>query len=145
MCLTHLPKTAREGIHFASCTHINAAMLELLCDPRRVKGVNTNGLHNLSVDLAALEAFADTCGVLQLRECFAELRQTLGTLLHRDVHALLLDGNLRGGVYPKAGTGNLVAILEKYKPLGLFAQVRLRPPTLIASVCWVLGRSEPMD
>lgn len=144
MCLTHLPKTAREGIHFTSCTHISAAMLEMLCDPWRVKGVNTNGLHNLSVDLAALEAFADSCGVLQLRECFAELRQTLSTLLHRDVHALLLNPNLRDGIYPKAQASKLVAILEKYKPLGLFAQVRLRPSTLIACECWVLGRSEPM-
>lgn len=124
MCLTHLPKMAREGIHFASCAHINTAMLDLLCDARRVKCVNTNGLHNLSVDLAALEEFADSCGVLQLRECFAELRQTLGTLLHRDVHTLLLDAGLREGVYPKVQTSKLVAILEKYKPLGLFAQVR---------------------
>lgn len=124
MCLTHLPKMAREGIHFASCAHINTAMLDLwLCDPKRVKGVNTNGLYNLSVDVAALEEFADSCGVLQLRECFAELRQTLGTLLHRDVHTLLLDAGLREGVFPKVQTAKLVAILEKYKPLGLFAQV----------------------
>ena len=124
MCLTHLPKAAREGIHFASCAHINTAMLDLwLCDARRVKAVNTNGLYNLSVDAGALEAFADSCGVLQLRECFAELRQTLGTLLHRDVHTLLLDAGLREGVFPKVQTGKLVAILEKYKPLGIFAQV----------------------
>lgn len=126
MCLTHLPKAAREGIHFASCAHINNAMLDLwLCDAKRVKAVNTNGLYNLSVDAGALDAFADSCGVLQLRECFAELRQTLGTLLHRDVHTLLLDAGLREGVFPKVQTGKLVAILEKYKPLGLFAQVGL--------------------
>ena len=138
MCLTYLPKTAREGIHFASCAHINTAMLDLLCDARHqhqgVKAVNTNGLHNLSVDVAALEAFADSCGVLQLRECFAELRQTLGTLLHRDVHTLLLDAGLREGVYPKVQTAKLLAVLEKYKPLGLLAQVSQ------ALVGWSVGR-----
>jgi hypothetical protein len=45
--------------------------------------VNTNGLYNLQEDIKALEAFADQCGVLQLRECFANLKQTLGALLHK--------------------------------------------------------------
>jgi hypothetical protein len=99
-------------------------MLETLLDKNKVKSVNTNGIYNLSQDLTALEAFADSCGVLQLRECFAELRQTLGALLHRDIHTLMLDAGLREGVYPKIQTGKLVCVLEKYKPLGLLAQVK---------------------
>lgn len=124
MCLTYMPKEARDGLHFASCTHIHAVMLATLLNPHKVRAVNTTGLYNLSLDVAALEAFADACGVLQLRECFAELHQTLGALLHQDIHTLMLDASLREGVFPKIRTANLVNILERYKPLGLLAQVK---------------------
>ena len=124
MCLTYLPKMAREGIHFASCSHINAIMTETLLDPKKVRAINTNGIYNLSVDLAALESFADSCGIMQLRECFAEQRQTLGALLHRDIDTIMKDATLREGVYPKIDAMKLITILEKYKPLGMGAQVK---------------------
>lgn len=94
-------------------------------DDDQVKGVNTNGLYNFSVDLTSLESFADSCGVTQLRECFAELRQTLGVLLHRDIDVIMKDSGVRQRVYPKANVSKLVTILEKYKPLGILATVRM--------------------
>jgi len=36
MCLTYLPKMAREGIHFASCSHISNVMTETLLDNKKV-------------------------------------------------------------------------------------------------------------
>jgi len=90
----------------------------------QAKSVNTNGLYNLSVDLESLEGFADSCGVLQLRECFSELRQTLGVLLHRDIDPVMRDPVLRQGLYPKSDANKLIMVLEKYKPMGVFSQVR---------------------
>lgn len=124
MCLTYLPKMAREVIHFASCSHISLVLSELLLDPKQVPRINTNGLYNFSVDLAAIENFADSCAVTQLRECFAELRQTLGAMLHPDIDTIMKDANLREGVYPKLNPSKLILILEKYRPLNLLSQVR---------------------
>lgn len=134
MCLTYLPKMAREGIHFASCSHINTVMMDTLLDGKVARGVNTNGLYNLNVDVAALENFADSCGIMQLRECFAEIRQTLGAMLHRDINTIMLDASLREGVYPKIHTAKLVSILERYKPLGVFSQIKGQQKTEAGTV-----------
>lgn len=124
MCLTYLPKMAREVIHFASCSHISLVMSSALMDPKQVPKINTNGLYNFSVDLAALEDFADSCAVMQLRECFAELRQTLGAMLHRDIDTIMKDAVLREGVLPKLNASKLVVLLDKYRPQALLSQVR---------------------
>jgi hypothetical protein len=123
MCLTYLPKMARESIHFASCSHIAMVMKDTLLDSKKVRAVNTNGLYNLSVDLASLESFADSCGVLGLRECFSELKQLLAVLLHRDIDRLMKDAAYRSSLYA-VDVQKLIQILERYKPLNLMSQVR---------------------
>ncbi|CAN0596434.1 unnamed protein product, partial [Ectocarpus sp. 12 AP-2014] len=49
--------------------------------PLKVRTVNVLGIHNVSLDIAALTDFADESGIGTLRECFAKLLQLVDIVL----------------------------------------------------------------
>jgi hypothetical protein len=60
MCLTYLPSSIREAVHFASCSHIHSTLRGNLLDD--LKRVNVYALLQLRCDVACLEEFADEVG-----------------------------------------------------------------------------------
>ena len=47
----------------------------------QVRTVNVLGVHNVSLDIAALTDFADESGIATLRECFSKLMQLVDIVL----------------------------------------------------------------
>lgn len=47
----------------------------------QVRTVNVLGIHNVSLDVAALTDFADESGIATLRECFSKLMQLVDIVL----------------------------------------------------------------
>lgn len=49
--------------------------------PVQVRTVNVLGVHNVSLDIAALTDFADESGIATLRECLSKLMQLMDIVL----------------------------------------------------------------
>ena len=47
----------------------------------QVRTLNVLGIHNVSLDIAALTDFADESGIGTLRECFAKISQLVDIVL----------------------------------------------------------------
>ncbi|CAN0530951.1 unnamed protein product [Ectocarpus sp. 12 AP-2014] len=80
MNLATLPASIREAVHFTCMTHVCNAILEHITGAD-VRTVNVLGIHNVSLDIAALTDFADESGIGTLRECFAKLLQLVDIVL----------------------------------------------------------------
>jgi len=136
MCLTYLPTTTREAVHFASLAHVHTSLRTELLDTHsavtslqeggpgeasqhsvshasRCTRVNALSLYALKLDVAALEAFADECGVPQLRACFRPLRQLLDALLDKRASTLLADEATRATLFPQLDAEDAIVVLEK--------------------------------
>lgn len=50
-------------------------------DAEQVRTLNVLGIHNVSLDIAALTDFADESGIGTLRECFAKIAQLVDIVL----------------------------------------------------------------
>ena len=130
MCLTYLPSSIREAVHFASCSHIQATLRADVVD--RVGRINVYGLHQLRVDVAALEEFADECGVPQLRLCFTPLRQLLNASLDRNASSSAGNGvagwakseTLRLSLFPQLDADTLIAVLGKVHGLPMVSKMK---------------------
>ena len=125
-CLNRVPATVRDALHFTSCTQIARALLDVLAGTGddaaagalpfgHVPAINMFGIHRLSLDLRQLEEYAAGCAVANLRECFAELRQTLQLLLGGKLEEHALDPVARFEMYPYVSLEKLARILEKYR------------------------------
>ncbi len=119
-CLARLPKEARDTLHFTSCTQVARALLNMLCGDnidagKGVTEINMYGIYNLSLDLQMLEGFAQGCVVLNLRECFSELRQMLQLLLSGQLEEHALDPVVRFELYPYISLEKLARVLAKYR------------------------------
>ena len=129
MCLTYLPSSIREAVHFASCSHIQATLRADIVD--RVGRINVYGLHQLRVDVAALEEFADECGVPQLRLCFTPLQQLLTASLDRNASSGAGNGagwakseTLRLSLFPQLDADTLIAVLGKVHGLPMVSKMK---------------------
>ncbi|CAN0435954.1 unnamed protein product [Hapterophycus canaliculatus] len=80
MNLATLPASIREAVHFTCMTHVCNAILEHVTGPS-VRTINVLGVHNISLDVAALTDFADESGIGTLRECFSKLLQLVDMVL----------------------------------------------------------------
>ena len=141
-CLGPMDEGSRAGLHFSCCGHVAERLVKLLTDPvddldrRRVNiggiapvsRIDSFGLRNLATDIAHFEAFADSTGVGQLRECFNELKSLAAALLDRDLPMLLLPDNYqaRRKRYPFLSLEKVLAILEKYAGTGIGEKLMAR-------------------
>ena len=141
-CLGPMDEGSRAGLHFSCCGHVAERLVKLLTDPvddlerRRVSSggiapvskIDSFGLRNLATDIAHFEAFADSTGVGQLRECFNELKCLAAALLDRDLPMLLLPDNYqaRRKKYPFLSLEKVLAILEKYAGTGIGEKLMAR-------------------
>ena len=127
---------SRAGLHFSCCGHVAERLVKLLTDPPDSDHHNGNsqeetlppitkidayGLKNLNLDVAEFERFADETGVLELSECFKELRNITTAMIDKDLPQLLRpeNANERRRRYPLVSMGKLGNILEKYVGTGL--------------------------
>jgi hypothetical protein len=129
---------SRAGLHFSCCGHVAERLVKLLTDPvddlegRRgiapVSKIDSFGLKNLATDIDHFEAFADSTGVGQLRECFNELKCLAAALLDRDLPLLLLPENqqARRKKYPFLSLEKICSILEKYAGTGIGEKLMAR-------------------
>jgi hypothetical protein len=138
-CLGPMDDGSRAGLHFSCCGHVAERLVKLLTDqPEEPDGrgramppkdggihpvsrIDAFGLKNLSIDIEHFEAFADSTGVGQLRECFNELKSLATALLDKDLPVLLLPENAhaRRRKYPFLSLEKVYCILEKYVGTGL--------------------------
>eukprot|EP00956_Cyclotella_meneghiniana_P025120 scaffold51741_cov86-Cyclotella_meneghiniana.AAC.1 len=139
-CLGPMDDGSRAGLHFSCCGHVSERLVRLLTDaceepesrgkqstsPKNggippISKIDAFGLKNLSMDIQHFEAFADSTGVGQLRECFNELKSLAAALLDKDLPVLLLPENshARRRKYPFLSLEKVYCILEKYVGTGL--------------------------
>ena len=84
------------------------------------------------VDVAALEEFADECGVPQLRLCFTPLRQLLNASLDRNASSSAGNGAagwakseaLRLSLFPQLDADTLIAVLGKVHGLPMVSKMK---------------------
>ena len=113
MWLTHLPQSVREAAHFTCCSRISSCLIDYLLSTK-VQRINVISIAALDLDVAALEAFADSCGVAQLRQCFIELKELVKALLHPHlVDFADKQIALRNSLFPRLDPNRLASILEK--------------------------------
>ena len=142
-CLGPMDDGSRAGLHFSCCGHVAERLVRLLTDPCEeldtkskqslspknsgippVSKIDAFGLKNLALDIQHFEAFADSTGIGQLRECFNELKSLAAALLDRDLPVLLLPENThaRRRKYPFLSIEKVHSILEKYVGTGLVSR-----------------------
>jgi len=140
-CLGPMDDGSRAGLHFSCCGHVAERLAKLLTDPvdeegrgkksggiKPVARIDPFGLKNLATDIQHFEAFADSTGVGQLRECFNELKCLATALLDKDLPMLLLseNSNARRKKYPFLSLEKVYCILEKYSGTGLGEKLMAR-------------------
>lgn len=113
MWLTHLPQSVREAAHFTCCSRISSVLIDYILSSK-VPHLNVISIAALDMDVVSLEAFADSCGVSQLRQCFGQLKELVKALLHPhlvDFADKKLD--LRKSLFPRLDPVMLGAVVEK--------------------------------
>ena len=124
-------KAEKEGFCFGCCGHISSRIMGIVVNGagafteteqegdivKSISKINSFGICNLSLDVAAFESFADGCGVPQLGECFRELKCFTEALLDRDLITLCSEENADERMlrYPTLDLIKLRAVLEKYQ------------------------------
>lgn len=78
--LSNLPATARDSAHFMCCSKISSGIIEHLRSKKLAK-ISIFSVSALDLDVKHLEAFAESTGVPQLKQCFDELKSLIGCLL----------------------------------------------------------------
>jgi hypothetical protein len=112
MCLTHLPQIIRETIYYISCTKLSHGIIQYLLSPK-VARINVFGLVSLDADCKKLQQFAESCGIIHLRECFDELNQMISATLSLDFHQIGDNHALRNSKYPRINPYKFAAIVDK--------------------------------
>jgi hypothetical protein len=113
MWLTHLPQSVREAAHFTCCSRISSCLVDYIMSPK-VPYLNVLSIAALDMDVGTLESFADSCGVSQLRQCFAELKDLVKALLHPHlVDFADKQLSLRQSLFPRLDPQKLATIIEK--------------------------------
>lgn len=125
MWLTHLPQSVREAAHFTCCLRISNYLMDYILSPK-VSHLNAISIAALDMDVTALESFADSCGIAQLKQCFGELKELVKALLH----PLLVDFadkqlEQRKSLFPRLNPTKLAIIVEKVHTSFIKCHVRL--------------------
>ena len=113
MWLSHLPQTVREAAHFTCCSRINNEIIAFLLSAKVVH-LNLLAVKALVMDFSALERFADSCGIAQLRECFAQGKTLVNAMIHHDLPSFGDDPPiLRKANFPLLDIFKLAPLVEK--------------------------------
>lgn len=118
MCLTHLPQSAREAAHFTCCSKVATGLLDYVLSSK-VPALNLICIAAFGADIKKLESFADSCGILDLKQCFSEFRDVIRAVLHPDLTQLVESVALRVSLFPRLDPSKLIIILDKIVPLPL--------------------------
>jgi hypothetical protein len=121
-------------LYFSTCGHITERMVNIVAgkietaDSKNKSStglsptlkIDAFGIKNLSLDVQALENFADGTGLPQLRTCFNELRWLTDALLDPDLPTLLSpeNENARRRKHPFLQLDLIANVLEKYQGTG---------------------------
>jgi len=121
----------RAMLYFSICGHITERMVHIIAGKVDDTGksnsiltpitkIDAFGIKNLSIDIQALETFADGTGLPQLSTCFHELRWLTDALLDPDLPNLLTpeNENKRRRKHPFLQLESLGNVLEKYQGSG---------------------------
>lgn len=121
----------RAMLYFSICGHVTERMVNIITGKIDDTGksnaiigpvtkIDAFGIKNLSIDIQALEAFADGTGLPQLSTCFQELRWLTDALLDPDLPTLLLpeNENTRRRKHPFLQLDLIANVLEKYQGSG---------------------------
>lgn len=161
-CLGPMDDGSRAGLHFSCCGHVAERLAKLLTDPAEdsegrggkksggispVARIDPFGLKNLATDIEHFEAFADSTGVGQLRECFNELKSLSTALLDKDLPMLLLseNSNARRKKYPFLSLEKVHCILEKYVGTGLGEKLMARGSGVVKNDFLMLEKKEVLQ
>ena len=121
-------------LYFSTCGHITERMVEIVAgkveelDKKNktstglspIQKIDAYGIKNLSLDVQALETFADGTGLPQLRTCFNELRWLTDALLDPELPMLFTpdNENARRRKHPFLQLDLIANVLEKYQGTG---------------------------
>jgi hypothetical protein len=112
MCLTHLPKVIRETVYYISCYKLANCFLEFLMSSK-VSRLNVFAILSLDADCKRLIQFAESCGIMHLKECFDELSQMIAALLSPDLPAFGDNSFLRNSSFPRLNPLKFAVLLDK--------------------------------
>lgn len=129
MCLTHLPKVIRETVYYVSCYKLSNGIIDYLLS-NKVTRINVFGILSLDADCKKFVQFADSCGIMHLKECFDELSQMINALLSPDLASFGEDYYIRNSLYPRLNVHKFANLLEKVRVV------------IIHSRRWMLTKSQ---
>jgi hypothetical protein len=114
MCLTHLPKTIRETVYYVSCYKLANGLIAFLLS-NKVPHINIFGILSIDADCKRLVQFAESCGIIHLKECFDELSQMVAALLSPDLLSFGDNPYVRSSLFPRLNVMKLIILLEKVR------------------------------
>ena len=97
------------------CTRISTFIVSYI-QSAKVPRLNMLSIVTLKHDLHRLTTFAESTGVPQLKQCFAELEDVVNALLHQDLLQFGENPKLLGSLFPRLDPLKLAAIVEKISP-----------------------------
>jgi hypothetical protein len=112
MCLTHLPKTIRETVYYVSCYKLANGLIAFLLS-NKVPHLNIFGILSIDADCKRMVQFAESCGIIHLKECFDELSQMIAALLSPDLFSFGDNVYVRSSLFPRVNVMKLIILLEK--------------------------------
>jgi hypothetical protein len=112
MCLTHLPKVIRETVYYISCFKLASGFLNFLLS-NKVSRLNVFAILSLDADCKRLVQFAESCGIMHLKECFDELSQMISAVLSPDLASFGENHYVRNSLFPRLNPLRFATLLEK--------------------------------
>ena len=82
----------------------------------KVPRLNILAIVTLKYDILRLVTFAESTGVPQLKQCFAELEDVVEALLHQDLLQFGENPKLMSSLFPRLDPLKLATITEKLAP-----------------------------
>ena len=110
--LAQLPRSSRESIHFGICSRICKSILDY-CISSKVSGISMICWLRFDKDVRALESFADSCNITQLRMCFTELRECIAAIMSPELVHIAEQPTRRQAAFPTVDPEKLALLLDK--------------------------------
>eukprot|EP01038_Epipyxis_sp_PR26KG_P011269 gene11269-15120_t len=120
MCLTHLPKSIREAVHFTCCSRVANGIINYILS-NRVQSINALSLLAFEYDTKKLMIFAESCGIIHLKQCFEEFQELIRAVLHPDLPLFGDNQQLRKSLFPHLSPMKLASLLDKVSPSSIVA------------------------
>lgn len=107
-----LPLSVTEACYFTCCVRMSRGIVDHLLSSK-VPKISTFALDTLTLDLRALDEFTEGSGVVQLNQCFLELRELVTVLLLPDLVSICDGPQPRFKQHPLCDPIKLATLVDK--------------------------------